>query len=206
MACLAQCRARPTKGNMLLTQLSTVKGRLNIDDSVDDTLLVMLINGAAGRFERECNRKFDRAVNATYEFPADTLEIIPERYPIESVSSLELKSSEATGWVPQEVDYIIYRKSVISLLNTLGGEREVARVTYTAGYVLPGTVPDAGQEPLPAEIEFSCIEQVAYWYQNRHRLGLVSVSGEGGAIQQFAQLDLLPHVKAVLKSHERYIL
>jgi hypothetical protein len=57
-------------------------------------------------------------------------------------------------------------------------------------------VPATGQTPLPDEIAVACQEQVAYWYQNRHRLGLVSVAGEGGAIQQFAQLDLLPSVKA----------
>jgi hypothetical protein len=99
---------------------------------------------------------------------------------------------------------LIRKQTVLSLTYRLGIEDELGRITYTGGYVLPGSTPGAGQTALPVEISQAASEQVAYLYQNRDRLGLVSVAGQGGLIQQFAQLDLLPFVKEVLKKHERY--
>jgi hypothetical protein len=64
----------------------------------------------------------------------------------------------------------VRRACVISLLTPLGIASQQARVTYTGGYVLPGATPGAGQTALPAELEQACVEQAAYWYQNRHRL------------------------------------
>ena len=49
----------------MLAQLTTLKTRLGITDTTDDTLLTNLIKFASGRFDRECNRSFERAANAT---------------------------------------------------------------------------------------------------------------------------------------------
>jgi len=40
-------------------------------------------------------------------------------------------------------------------------------VTYTAGYVLPGDTPAAGQTALPDDLEQAAVEQVAYWFQKQ---------------------------------------
>ena len=70
--------------------------------------------------------------------------------------------------------------------------------------LLAQATPSSGQTALPSEIEHACADQVAYLYQNRSRLGITSVTGEGGGISQFSQLDLLPHVKPILKKYERW--
>jgi hypothetical protein len=193
----------------MLTQLSSLKSRLRLDsfDVDDDTLLTNYIKHASGRFARECNRIFDRAAGATFEFHAHEREIAPDRYPIESVTGFDLKSNEAEGWVAQSnVSYLISPSlCLIQLAAPLGACSQKARVTFTGGYVLPGATVSAGQTPLPDEIEQACIDQVVYWYQNRQRLGLLSTSGEGGSSQQMKTLDLLPHVAAVLKKYERWL-
>jgi len=193
----------------MLTQLSTVKTRLRLNsfDVDDDTLLTNYIKHASGRFARECNRIFDRMAGATFEFHAHEREITPDRYPIESVTSFDLKSNEADGWVAQDdVSYLISPSlCLIQLAAPLGAACQKGRVTFTGGYVVPGATVGAGQTALPDEIEQACIDQVAYWYQNRQRLGLLSTSGEGGSIQQIKTLDLLPHVVAVLKKYERWV-
>lgn len=192
---------------MMLAELSTIKTRLELTDAVDDTRLINFIELVSGRFEQFCNRRFERTLNATFEVQGDATEVIPDRFPIESVSSFDLKSNETEGWIAQSgVDYLLRKQSVISLHAPLGTEEQIARITYTGGYVIPGNVAGAGQTALPAEIIQACSEQVAYCYQNRDRLGLISVAGQGGAIQQFAQLDLLPFVKEVLLKYERFIL
>ncbi len=197
----------------MLTQLSSVKARLGILDanSTYNALLTTAIKAASGRFARECNRIFDRGVNVTHEFPAFHTELIPPRYPIEAVAGFDLKETEAIGWVPQTPvpDYLIRQAGeipcIVSIVGSaLGNTEQLARMTYTGGYVLPGTVAGAGQTALPPEIEAQCIEQVAYWYARRDQLGLTSVSGQGGSIQALSSLDLLPSVKAVLKAYRRF--
>ena len=190
----------------LYTQLSSVKSRLNITDTTDDTILTNMIKHCSTRFDHETRRNLDRAANTTEEFTADSTELRLGRTPIESVASFHLKTNEAEGWVLQsDVDYLIHRNSIISLSWPLGSSHEILRVTYTGGYVLPGTTPGAGQTALPDDLEQSCIEQVAFWYQHRNRLGLVTVPAEGRTFFSLAPLDLLAHVKSTLQKYERYL-
>ena len=190
---------------MMLTQLSTVKGRLGITDTTDDTLLTNFIKSAGARFDAACHRSFERAADAVEEFSGDVTEVRVARYPIESVSQFHLKDNETDGWELQsDVDYLIRRACIISLGGAFGAQTQQAKVTYTGGYVLPGNTPGAGQTALPDDLEQACVEQVAYWYQNRQRLGLLSVPADGRTFFQLAKIDLLPQVEAVLKKYERW--
>ncbi len=189
----------------MLAQLATVKSRIGITDSTDDTLLTGLIDQAGALFDQFCNRTFARAVDAVDEFRAGETDIALRHLPIETVKSFEIKSTETDGWeVPSlAVDYIIRNSCVISLAAALGTWRDQARVTYTGGYVLPGTTPGAGQLALPKDIENACVEQVGYWYRARNRGGISSASGGGSSITQDAGLTLLPIVASTLQSYRR---
>src|SRR5258706_4760853 len=150
----------------MLTQLATIKTRLRLNsfDLDDDPFLTGLIKHASGRFAKECNRTFDRGEGVTFEFRADEMNISPDRYPIESVDSFDLKSSEAEGWIAQaDIDCLISpEKCLIELACPLGTSRQKGRVTFTGGYVLPGTAVGAGQTVLPDELEQACLDQVVY--------------------------------------------
>src|SRR5437588_7661460 len=167
----------------MLTQLSTVKARLGISefDLQYDNILTNAIKGVSARFDKECNRTLARTADAAEEFSAADMEVCPGCYPIESVSSFALKTSEAGGWVEQTgMDFLVRRRCVISLAEPLGNVWEQGRVIYTGGYVLPGAIVGAGQTALPADLEQAAVEQVACWYQNRERLGLVRRWPKGG--------------------------
>lgn len=190
----------------MLTQLSTIKSRLGIADAVDDTLLTNFIKFASGRFDRECNRRFARASGVTEEFGGDDAELPLGRLPVEAVSAFHLKSNEAEGWVEQtSVSFILRDACVVSLPAPLGGRHQQLRVTYTGGYVLPGTTPGAGQTALPDEVEQACVEQVALWYQRRHHLGLASVPTAERTFYKLAEIDLLPQVEAILRKYKRFL-
>jgi hypothetical protein len=190
---------------MMLTQLTTVKNRLGITDTTDDTLLTNFIKSAGARFENECHRQFERTVNAIEEFSGDVTEVRVARYPIEAVGQFHLKDNETDGWqLRNGVLYVLRRACVISLGGAFGTQAQQAKVTYTGGYVLPGTTPGSGEAALPDDLEQACVEQVAYWYQNRHRLGLLSVPADGRTFFQLAQIDLLPQVEGVLRKYERW--
>ncbi len=82
-------------------------------------------------------------------------------------------------------------------------------MTYTGGYVLPGTdppppVPPA--TPLPADIEQAAVEQVAFWFQKKDKLGITTNWPSGGTYQLFRDQGLLQSVQAVLRKHQRFTL
>jgi len=87
--------------------------------------------------------------------------------------------------------------------STLNSQPCVARITYTGGYVLPGTTPAPGQTPLPDDLEQAAVEQVAFWFQKRDKLGLRTTWPSTGEYKQFADLDLLRSVSATLRQYER---
>ena len=74
------------------------------------------------------------------------------------------------------------------------------------GYVLPGATPGPGQTPLPDDLEQACVEQCAFWFQNKDRLGLKTHWPSGEAYRQFATQDLLESVQAVLARYRRWSL
>jgi len=84
--------------------------------------------------------------------------------------------------------------------------RRIQALTYTAGYVLPGTSPSAGQTALPDDLEQAAVEQVAYWFRNRDKSGLVRSWPHDGTYEAFAQSDLLLEVRSALKKYERFLL
>jgi hypothetical protein len=198
----------------MFTQFSTLKIRLSIDESdvQFDSILTNTLLALSHRFDSVCNRTLARTVNATHEFDAGDLEIIPPIYPIESVSKFETKPSESEGWIEQTgVDYLIRSACIISLQSRLDAQTSmlnpsVARITYTGGYVLPGSTPSAGQTALPEDIEQACIEQAASWFQNRDKLGLARNWPHEGTYQQFLNLELLPEVTAALRPYMRWTL
>jgi hypothetical protein len=191
----------------MLTQLSTVKARLSIDDFEVkyDVLLTNAINAYSAQFDKECNREFARTVGATEEFDADETEILAACYPIEAITKFELKSNETDGWLEQTgINYLLRRNCVISLANPLGDCRQRARITYTGGYVSPGDTVGAGQTALPDDLEQAAVEQVACWFSNRDKLGLVRRWPKGGVYEEYAQTELLINVKEVLRKYERW--
>jgi hypothetical protein len=195
----------------MLTQLSTVKARLDLLDATHDALLTSAITAVSARFDSETSRTLARSENFTQEFDSDSTEVLASCYPIESVSKFETKTSEAEGWleVQPTPDHLIRSRCIISLARPLNLQLstfnlQLARVTYSGGYVLPGIAPGPGQAPLPADIEQAAVEQVAYWFQKRAKLGLRTSWPSNATYEQFFLLDLLPEVRATLAHHTRW--
>jgi hypothetical protein len=193
----------------MLTQLSTIKARLGISpgDTTQDALLTKAIEAMSTRFDQECNRTFARTVGALQEFSAEQVEVCLACYPVETVTKLEVKGDETEGWAEvAEGGFIVRGGCVLSLSGALGSTWEVGRVTYTGGYVLPGTEVGAGQTALPADLEQAAVEQVAAWYQNKDKLGLIRHWPSSGTYLVLSQLPLLPQVAAVIRPHRRWSL
>ncbi|HEV2393057.1 MAG TPA: hypothetical protein VG146_11930 [Verrucomicrobiae bacterium] len=198
----------------MLTQLSTVKSRLSIldSDTSQDAILTNALKAVSARFDHETNRTLARTENATHEFDPTDTELSPPCYPIESVSKFETKSSESEGWLDQPgIDYLIRRACIISLQPlALSPQPSLARVTYTGGYLLPGSPPPdppvAACQGLPDDLEQAAVEQVIYWFQTKEKLGLKVSWPTGVEYKQFSLLPLLPDVSQTLAHYRRWAL
>jgi hypothetical protein len=201
----------------MLTTIQCLKERLGIatEDVRDDAILNGMLAMVSARFENQCNRKFGYAQNTTEEFQGADSELRVSRYPIDESQPITFQFMEraADGWqtaTAPSVDYLVRGGCIISLLTSIASQRGRVRVTFSGGYVLPdGSTPalPAGSTagPLPDDLEQAAIEQIVWLYQNKDRTGLVSIAAEGGRIQQFTGLDLLPTVTATLAKYERWM-
>lgn len=212
----------------MLTTVQLLKERLGIEryEMKFDSLLAMCIATASARFEVECRRLFLRRVNHTQEFPGNSVELILNLYPVESITMFELKSIESDGWQSLDnIEFIIRNNCVVSLFEQPGEPHQQLKLTYTGGYVPQWDSPQDGQFILPQELVYACVEQSAYIFQNRDRLGLVSFAGLRSDYEQFfkitqeplqteqtsnvrvflqfEQIDLLPVVKAILSKYKK---
>ncbi len=196
----------------MVAQLSTLKARLNIADTdlQYDDLLTSALAATSAMFEKECNRTFARTVDATYEFDSDDLELIPPIYPIESVTKFETKENETDGWVEQtDVKFLIRKACTISLSQAINNQPStlnncsISRVTYTGGYLLPGSADVPSATRLPSDLEQAAIEQAASWFMNRDKLGLTRYWPKGGIYLEFLKTYLLPNVRSTLDRYQR---
>src|SRR6185503_741 len=64
-----------------------------------DAKITAIGRGVAGQFDKYCNRSFERAVDAKAEFNSDRDHYYLPRYPIESITSVEQRTTLAEGWV-----------------------------------------------------------------------------------------------------------
>src|SRR6516225_2088570 len=164
----------------MLTTLPTLKSRLSIDpfDIKDDTTLTNLILLVSARFDNQTNRKLTYTQNTTDEFQGDETELRLSHYPIDDtqpitfqkLSTINSQQSPSSAWQPvPDAEYVLRAGCILSLLSEIGRPQEQIRVTYSGGYVPPGSnpPPSTNNPQLPDDLQYSCIEQCAYLFQNK---------------------------------------
>jgi hypothetical protein len=188
----------------MLTSLVTVTDRIGLESSGDDALLGRLIASASRAIESSCFRSFDRVVGDTFTTGAEHQEINLPRYPVESVSKIELKESGDGAWLTITPGYSLIG-NILAFDSIQGTWAQLVRVTYTGGYVTPGEPLAPGQQPVPSDLENACVEQVVYWYQNRNRFKAGMVSGQGTPSVQQPGQSLLPGVLEAIAPYRRLL-
>ena len=108
------------------------------------------------------------------------------------------------GYLVRQACVIALSEPLVAGVSGLAEAAGLGRVTYSGGYVVPGTTPGAGQTALPADLEWAAVEQVAAWFQQRDKLGLLRHWPSGGIFLALQQLPLLPQVAASLRPYQRW--
>jgi len=183
-----------------------------------DAALLAIGQGVAAQCERYCDRKFLRVENAVESIAADRIQFLLARFPIESVTKIELKDNEADGWVEQAISTFVRTiDNETGIVNLPEGADAGAwwakvRFTYTGGYwwditeegndALP-----AGATALPNDLFLAWILQCRTVWQAVDKLGTKITEVGPGA--QFVtgtlnSLELTPTVKQMLGQYQRY--
>jgi hypothetical protein len=179
-----------------------------------DASLLSIGRGVALAFDGYCDRKLSRVEDEILVCTADRIQVYAERYPIESVSTVELKTDTTSGWVTQtgliqnlnEDSGLIYWGSLVAEAYCQ------LRFTYTGGYWFDETEESSDSLPvgataLPYDI------QHAWFLQCRATWSAVDKTGKdivttGGASQfvtgSLSEIKLLPQVTDILRRYQRY--
>lgn len=184
-----------------------------------DRVIMAVGQGVARQLEKHCNRKFARVEGDTFVCYADRTLIILPRYPIESVTLIEQKSSELDGYVSlgavnSVLQSIAHDKGILQFGAQLGSFLEQVRITYTGGYFYETAEPDegttsppAGSTALPEDVRLAWFLQCRAMWQTLDKLG-TDIATTGGTSQfvtgTLPSLELLPAVKELLASHRRF--
>lgn len=202
-----------------LTTLDTVKNELGLSSTASDIALSLMIQQASDFISRYTGRTFARET-VVETLPANgEPNLVLSRTPVVSVAGISYAGSTISsttfsvddadagilfnkvGWK----DTTIYNQN-INLHPSRFGRRDYA-VTYTAGYVLPGST---SARTLPYDIERACIDMVKTSYLQRQddpsvkarKVGDASETRFGGGGGD-ANLSMSPTTMAVLKQYVR---
>lgn len=209
--------------NVGFANLSTLKKQLLAPALVAatdyDARITALGLGVAEAMGNYCNRKFARAVGTTEILPADRCQFLLARYPIESISAIDLKMTEAEGWVAQTVNEFlrtIDQKS--GIVNCPAGadagpwDAQV-RFTYTGGFWweqleptdngYPASQP-SGSNALPNDLKLAWLLQCELIWKMSDKLGTDIGEGKAGRDYELQTLALSPQVKTLLGQFVRY--
>ena len=179
---------------MLLASLSNTKLFLEIQVATHDTLLSLLLAQISKRVETFLNRDLEKKARTVYYDAGRKLYFL-SAYPIDSTAILTVIDETTTRIINSDY-YVWYDEGLIDFytIPTYNRPKQIA-ITWTGGYVNTNAV--------PGDIQLAVIMQTAFVFRRRKDIGLTSISMPDGSISVNAPTELLPEVKAVLKSYRK---
>ena len=143
-----------------------------------DDALCKLGLAVSRRFESFCNRRFERVVGASEFYSAKSLAICLKCYPVETVTSVQIRETDAT-LTASTADYHLHKTSgVLEYSAAPGYGLQALLITYTGGFWLDdgGTQP-GGSAALPDDLLEAWVMQCQSWAEARQIFGTVSLTG-----------------------------
>lgn len=202
-------------GNLEVLKRHLLAGSMQSNKRFDQTLIDIGL-GIAGMFEQLCNRQFARMENDQAVFQADRASFILPRYPVESISLVELKGKDLEGWVPQDADFIQSTSpasGIVYLPDNVDAARywSQVRFTYTGGFWFETAEPDdqsgaypsqqpAGSKALPYDLRFAWLIQCREVWNKFDKLGAGLVD-EPNKQTLTGALDISPIVKKAIANY-----
>jgi hypothetical protein len=180
---------------------------------VPDATFTALGLGASAAIEGICNRNFGRKIGDTFLTDADRFNVILPRYPVETITSVSIKASDADTYLPQIISNVIVRKDLASgslwFPYIQGVHWGTIQIVYTGGYWYetkepsdagyPTTQP-SGSTALPADLQMAWLLWCSEIWNRRDKLGL----GLANTPDQVFQIDKLTLPEPLAQMIKRY--
>ncbi len=202
----------PQSGSSLgVCTTDDVKTRLGLSGSKYDVMITAIVVGLTGRFDAFCGRTLlQTAADVTDYYTGGCPYLQLNRYPVISITSVKEawdRDFDNADALTANDDYwqmnggkngIIYRN-----LSRWPIRPDSIKVIYRGGYAAAGEEPGSSEIALPAEIREAALQQASLIYKRRDDIGLSAVGFEGGSMNKFQAMKLLPDVEEVLKQYRR---
>lgn len=201
-------------GSLTYLKSQLLAEALRVDESYDDQLLAIGL-GVVGSFENFCQRPFARTSGKVEILPADHHEFLLTLIPIESISAIALKLSEADGWETQTINDFVSTIDLAAGIVHLAGSGDAGphygqvRFTYTGGYWWDETEDESdtlpnGATEIPDDLKLAWILQAKEVWNQTDRLGTGIIALEKSKTPTFKELELIPAVKQILGDYVRF--
>lgn len=197
-------------GNLWTLKRQLLAEQLRVGTEYDE-LLATIGLGVAAHFERFTNRKFTRQEDAEFISGADRDHCFVDRYPVEDLSAVYLKTSHDGGWEELELSSIINSELRVGFFHwgsRLGCSGDSVKLVFTGGYWFDTSSDNTEPQPsgsfnLPDDLRFAWILQCREVWINTDKLGL-GIARESKDQFSYAKLDLSPQVRDILHGYRRF--
>jgi hypothetical protein len=178
-----------------LATLSEVKELLSIKGADDDAVLSRLITSVSSYIKQELNNPIlSAAYTEAYDGTGRDMLVLPQ-WPITDVTAVTV-SGVPVAESPDGVasGYILSDMAIILLGGVFPKGRRNVRVSYVAGFAA-----------VPPEVAQVVTELVALAHKGRPRIGEKSRSLQAGGSTSYADLELTPLQRRMLKNYNRTV-
>lgn len=196
--------------NAGFSTLVYLKSRLLPDAGIEetqwDTALGKLGLAVAARFNAHCNRDLDRLEDTTYFASARTMSVTLRRFPVESITSVEVIATDGTTTALEETGYTLDTASgVLEFLTPPGDRTDRLKVTYTGGFwldPLTGATLPTGATALPDDLLEAWVSEVQIQAESRNLFGAISLRKDSTKSKPSTGLD--ESTVEALRPHRRF--
>jgi len=195
----------------MICTLADVKTRLGLGDTEYDDIINPILDGIDSIFDAETSRTLIAPAADVTEtctgcgrylslpaYPLISITSIVESYDHDFTAGTTLTAGSDYWQMSSGINGILYRSGVSWI-----PVPDCIQVIYRAGYCAAGVTPEAGEHALPGDLREAGIQQASLIFKRRDDIGLSSHGFDGGSINKFQQVDLLPLVKKTLKKYRR---
>ena len=171
--------------------------------------------GVAKSFDKYCNRIFARGSSITDQFTADRASWVLSRYPVETISALDMRSDMNLGWVSMGlVNTVLQNRDdaagIIHFGAVQGGCYDQIRVTYAGGYYYDSSEDASGSLPsgataLPDDIKTAWFMQSLHLWECQDPVGGAPSTGSvaHNTDVRIGNLSMVPEVVKILEGYVR---
>lgn len=163
-------------------------------DTSDEEFIQMSISAVSSRFELTTGRRFQLGTYTEYFSPMEGQSAVLLRgYPISSVTSL-VQSATST-WTDGAMSADAYG------VDTISGIVRMRSATFNEGFNTLRVVYVGGYDPIPSDLKYACMMQVAHEVELAPKSSLSSQSSQTGGQASYQPMQYLPAVQTLLASY-----